>query len=515
MAAEHPDDQAIKAYFEEPYRFDFYQAVKLLERLERRRHAGTDKAVHPPGASTDPEEESVRFSAHASLAFHASDLHRIDPSPKDGLQPMIQANFLSLAGARGPLPLWFTDLIRDRIRRSDHALKAFLDIINNRLISLWYRIRQHHRPTLHTLAPETHPFAKYLLSFMGLRTEQAQAAFNVHPNPRLEGTRGLEARDIIYYAGLFWQHDRSMHGLERMLSHFFRIPFKGQQMCGRWINLRPEDRTMLTVGKQHNALGQSSVIGQRIYDPQSRFALTAGPLDWDDFVDFLPIGDRFEALHKLTNFYTRSAYDYAIDVTVKPETLTDNRPALGDDTLRLGWTSWALSSEPKPDREIRVRFGANFLEADDQPFHVVAMQNSPTALPVDLDLLSPAVLSQFKAHVDGFTKADCAVPFSSEHALIERLEAGEIPARVRLLVACRADGPPSEALIDLLRRLRAAAGPRPIVVAMLRRPGLYSWSLPVPAEVQRWRRVLRAELQDRLLTIVGLEMPFVHNRRAA
>lgn len=507
MAAEYPDDRTLKAYFAEPYRFDFYQAVKLLERLERRRHAGTETVIEPPAGTDDPEEEPVRFSSNVSLSFHASALKAIDPNPADGQQPKVQVNFMSLAGARGPLPLWYVDLIRDRMRRNDYALKSFLDIINQRLVSLWYRIRQRHRPTLHTKAPESHPFARYLLSFMGLRTQQAQDAFDVHPNPRLEGTRGLEARDLIYYAGLFWQHDRSMHGLERMLTHFFRIKFTGHQLRGRWINLRASERTMLTIGKHHNALGRTSIVGQRVFDAQSRFDLEAGPLNWQDFADFLPIGPRFEALHKLTSFYTRSAYDYGVTLKIEPKAVAEGRPAVGENTMRLGWTSWLMSTEPKPETKMEVSFSGRLLPADDQPFHIVAMQHGGDKLPTDLDLLPPAIKAQFGEHTVGFTQADCNLPYASEVPFIEQLEAGEIDARVRLLVACRADGPPSEVVIDLLRRLRAVAGPRPIAVAMMRRPGNYSWSLPVPAEVQRWRRVLRAELRDPLLTIVGLEMP--------
>ncbi len=512
MAAEHPDEQALARYFDPPYRFDFYQLVKLLEGLERRRRADTGQVLTPPGGSDDPDEEPVRFSAHADLGFHASDLRTVRPTPADGEQAQVTVNFLGLAGARGPLPLFYTELIRDRIRRGDHALQAFLDIINHRLISLWYRVRQRHRPTLHTEAPERHPYAQYLLAFAGLRPTDTQAAFDRHVNHRLEGERGLEARDLIYYAGLFWQHDRSMHGLERMLSHFFKMPVTGEQLCGRWIRLGANERTALTTGEHHNRLGVSTIAGGQVFDPQSRFALHLGPLTWQDYVDFLPTGGRFEALYKLTQFYARSAYDFDLKVQVKPAEIAPGRPALNArEGVRLGWTSWILNGPLPESREVKVSFAARLLPADDQPFHVVRYKDVPT----DLDLIPPAVQEQFGQHVAGLDEADFAPQFARETALVDQLAAGELPVRVRLLVLVRADGPPSPEIIGLLRKLREVGGPRPIAVALMRRPTPYEWSLPVPAELQRWRRVLWSELGDGLLTVVGLEMPTTARRDAA
>lgn len=505
MAAEHPDERALRRYFEPPYKFDFYQVVKLLEHLERRRRQGTGVELHPPAGSIDPEEEPVRFDHHMDLAFHASDLKAIDPTPSDGGPAKVTVNFLGLAGARGPLPLFYTDLVRDRIRRSDHALKAFLDLINHRLISLWYRVRQRHRPTLHTEEPSEHPFGRYLLAFAGLRPQKTRDAFDLHVNQRLVDERGLEARDLLFYAGLFWEHDRSMHGLERMLSHFFRMPVTGEQLCGRWIRLNREERTALSTGKAHNRLGISTVAGAKVFDPQARFALHLGPLSWADYVDFLPIGGRFESLYKLTRFYTRSAYDFDLTVKVDPTVIAPSRPALNArEGVRLGWTSWLLNGPLSEDTEVKVDFAARLLAEDDQPFHIVRYKDVNT----DLDLLPAAVEAQFGEQVIGLDEADGAAQNPREAELLDLLAEGALPTRVRLLVAVRADGPPKAPLIELLRKLREAGGPRPIAVALLRRPDKpHEWSLPVPAELQRWRRVLWTELQDRLLTVVGLEMP--------
>ena len=51
-----PDPPLSEELFDEPYRFDFFQAVRLLERL------GPDAA--PVGRDGPPAREVVRFRAH-------------------------------------------------------------------------------------------------------------------------------------------------------------------------------------------------------------------------------------------------------------------------------------------------------------------------------------------------------------------------------------------------------------------------------------------------------------------
>ena len=58
--------------FDESYRFDFFQAVRLLERMYPER-----KAV---GRSVTPQEEIVRFRTKVSLKFPPSEIHEISES---------------------------------------------------------------------------------------------------------------------------------------------------------------------------------------------------------------------------------------------------------------------------------------------------------------------------------------------------------------------------------------------------------------------------------------------------
>src|SRR3954453_23918505 len=107
----------------EPYRFDFYQAVKILQILQG--------GGEPPAATPNPDLELVRFRSRASLSFPASDLQEA----QTGSPTELTVNFLGLAGALGPLPYPDTELLLEQQWRKDYAFREFLDVFHHRLIS--------------------------------------------------------------------------------------------------------------------------------------------------------------------------------------------------------------------------------------------------------------------------------------------------------------------------------------------------------------------------------------------
>ena len=62
--------------FDEAHLFDFYQAVRLIERL---RPSGT-----PVGEGFDPATEAARFKSKVTLAFPATDVEAIRVSKTGG-----------------------------------------------------------------------------------------------------------------------------------------------------------------------------------------------------------------------------------------------------------------------------------------------------------------------------------------------------------------------------------------------------------------------------------------------
>src|SRR5687767_1879157 len=96
--------------FGEPYAFDFFQAVHLLEMRMR----GTSS----PGGELP--SEAVRFRASMSLDFAPSDIRELS-APRSDAVPEMTVAFLSTGGTAGPLPTSFSEEILERSTRGDTA----------------------------------------------------------------------------------------------------------------------------------------------------------------------------------------------------------------------------------------------------------------------------------------------------------------------------------------------------------------------------------------------------------
>src|SRR5579871_6026175 len=77
-----------------PSRFDFFQAVRLLEALGGRAEVGGDAA---------PRAEAVRFRAQPALRFPAAEIAQFRARPGDA-PPEMAVTFLGLTGPSGVLP---------------------------------------------------------------------------------------------------------------------------------------------------------------------------------------------------------------------------------------------------------------------------------------------------------------------------------------------------------------------------------------------------------------------------
>ena len=312
--------------FDEAHLFDFYQAVRLIERL---RPSDT-----PVGEGIDPATEAARFKSKVTLAFPATDVEAIRVS-KTGGPPEVVVNFMGVAGAFGPLPNPYVELLIERESGKDTAFRDFLDIFNHRFVSLMYRLRKVHRLGMEIKSPDEVPFARFLWALMGLGTKGLQSRLKVRD------------RAFLFYTGIMAQKPHSMTGLERILSHYFAVVVKSEQLRGRWHLLERDQITIIGAYGQNRVLGESAVLGTRVWDQQTKFRVVIGPLRFKQFVDFLPIGTRFRPLVEMTRFYVGREMDFEINLIMKAQDLPEAALSASPEKAgpRLGWTSWLKSRE--------------------------------------------------------------------------------------------------------------------------------------------------------------------------
>ncbi len=327
MAAKggRPDPPLDEVLFGEPYKFSFFQAVRLLERL--RPQAGQ------VGYAGGPSREVVRFKTWQTLSFPPSEIRNLRQDDSDR-PPTMTVAFAGLTGPMGVLPYCYTELILDRSRAGDRTASAFFDLFNHRILSLFYRAWQKYRPYLGYERGDADPAARHLFDLMGLGLEPLRGRFS------------FPDEALLFYAGLFSRRHRPAVGLERLLADYFGQPIEVHQFEGRWLRLEPEDCSTIGRDAAHNGLGTSLVLGGRVWDEQGKFRLRVGPLGLDAFLAFSPDGDAFRALGQLTRHYADAEFDFDVQLILKADEVPGCQLGRGAAVApRLGRTAW-LKSRP-------------------------------------------------------------------------------------------------------------------------------------------------------------------------
>lgn len=317
--------------YAEGYRFDFYQAVRLLEWLH-------PKAVSP-GEGPEPSHEPVEFRSRPSFDFPASDVHEVVRSAENG-PPRMTVNFLALAGAHGPLPAPFTEMLLDALHRKDTALRDFLDVFHHRLVSLMYRVRRTHWPALTARPPHEGPIAESLFALAGLGL------------PALRNRLSVPDRALLHFAGLMVQHPHSVAGLSALLSGYFHLPINVTQFEGTWCDLSPDQHTRLGTTGQNQILGACVVLGTRVWNQQARISIRIGPMRLTTFTELLPSGSGYLALCDLAALYLGPETAFRFVLTLSAADVPEMR--LG--RTRLGHTSWLKTRQPiRDDSQVKLR----------------------------------------------------------------------------------------------------------------------------------------------------------------
>lgn len=324
-----PLNQILK---DEPYRFEFFQAVRLLEKVFPEKRA--------VGRNAMPDQEVVRFRSRIALDFPASEIHQIretiDDKTGNETSEML-VNFMGMAGVSGVLPQPYTDLVLDRIRHRDTALWAFLDIFTHRSVSMFYRAWAKYRfPIGYERGNDS--FTGYLFDIAGLGTNGLRGRMNVTDEA------------LLPYVGLIAQKPHSCNAIENVISDFFQIPATAKQFFGQWLTLDSSDYTRL--GEKNSSLGISAIAGTRVWEQQSKFRMRLGPLTFKQFQAFLPNGSAYKPLNSIIKFMVGLELDHDVQLLLKAKqvpssiltTRAQRRPM-------LGWTTFLKTVPFKADDE--------------------------------------------------------------------------------------------------------------------------------------------------------------------
>ena len=366
--------------YEKPYEFDFFAAVRALERLQPQKK--------PLGGDAAPADEIARFRGNLSLAFPPSQIVALEAPGADRPMPELTITFFGLYGINGVLPTHYTqmmlDLVRDVRGPERRSLRDWLDLFNHRLTSLFYRAWEKYRFAVpyergDAFAREPDTFTLAIRSLMGFGSAGQQNRLQIRAPAFAESAaewhwadapaKGRAKADpsviaqiddlaLLRYAGFFAQRPRNSQNLEALLGDYFQLPVVVQPFRGQWLALPESGQTQLG---SFGTLGVDAVAGERVWDVQSRVRLRIGPLSLDQFTELLPDPEPVRArktlflVMQLARTFAGPELDFDLQlVLAAPEVpqvqLGHADPGDGSGASgigpRLGWNLWLISDTP-------------------------------------------------------------------------------------------------------------------------------------------------------------------------
>ena len=391
-----------------PWSFDFFQAVFLLRRFQ--------EDVVEPGFLGPPSKESVRFTARNSLNFPASQIQEIAgadrarPSSRSetnsdaalSIIPEMEVNFIGLQGPSGVLPNFYTQLINDLDREKDNpekdSFKAWLNLFNHRLTSLFYRTWVKYRPSVvmqsdFNIRPGGFdPFTEANLSIIGMGQlglrgrigrlpESILASATEEEAELMDGQRPgspayypFDDRFLITHGAALSREVRTAAGLQSMLADYLVTPVVVGQFAKRWLGLNEDCQTALMPSLTNEAnpadrfgsLGCGAICGSRIIDIQNHFLVKIGPIEKPLLNQFLPAvhfagqavpSPLLRTTLDLIRHYARSGLDFQVRVAVAGCALPDPVLAPGSGAPILGQSVWLYREKPVNSKDDLV-FGS-------------------------------------------------------------------------------------------------------------------------------------------------------------
>jgi type VI secretion system protein ImpH len=334
-----------------PHRFQFFQAIRLLEQVFQRQGARANQSV----------ATKIRFHNTLSLGFPVAEL---DPSVQvyspngeqlkgDALESALHSDleaigevhltpqFMGLLGITGALPLHYTETLQEReIYLRDRTARAFLDIFSNRAVALHYTAWKKHKLALQYELDRRERFMPLILSLLGMGMTGLRE--------RMVNVRGeIFDQAVAYYAGAIRQRPVSVSTLKRLLADYFRVPVRVEQFVGAWYKVPDSQVTRLGIGNA--TLGASALAGDRVWQRDLRLRLAIGPLRRNEFDALLPGGDAAEALSNWLSLLIGGGLEYEVRLVLHAEDIRQAGIGHGH-SARLGWDGYLATRQGNEHR---------------------------------------------------------------------------------------------------------------------------------------------------------------------
>jgi type VI secretion system protein ImpH len=295
------DTGVISQLLEKPQRFEFFQAVRLIEHWR-------------PG--------SVRFRNRLAMGFPPNQLENIS-SDADSVR--VTPAFMGMLGSQGVLPLHYSERInRHERERHDGGPRAFLDLLSHRPLALFHQAWAHYRPD------QDNGFLNALMALAGAYLDDGV----------------IERETLAFYATQIRTRAVSAPMMADVYSEYFGVRFAVEQLVGEWLPLPAEDQASL--GLAYVDLDGGVMLGSRTYRCDARVRLRIGPMNSARYDGFLPGGEGARSLAAMLKLHCGVGMAYEVHLILRA---ADARGVSLDANSRLGVNTKLLGAPCTQDSD--------------------------------------------------------------------------------------------------------------------------------------------------------------------
>lgn len=308
-----------------------YNLFSILRHLEVNQQASKPLI----GETVSPSQDLFRLYQNPSMSFIYKNIDTV--TLKDN-KVQIAVNEIGLLGANSPLPSHLIEFIFQRKHQyGDGAWASFVNMLQHRLLTLFYRSWMNAQSVMSLENKGADKFSRYIASLAGFAVLDNSASNHY-----------VEHFSKIYFAGYSLQRNRSADNFQSLLAQYFSIPIRIEENRGQWFKLPKTEQTRLGSDKRYS-LGDGLIIGRSIYDAQTKFRITIGPLALDEFESFFKKAFNAKRLIEWVRFYVGEEYDWDVQLILAKPEVPDM--ILGDHN-KLGLTTWLGATAKDADNVV-------------------------------------------------------------------------------------------------------------------------------------------------------------------
>ncbi|MGJ7510599.1 type VI secretion system baseplate subunit TssG [Variovorax sp. GT1P44] len=322
----------------EPWKFGFTTLMRRLGAI----HSSQPRI----GLASRPQQEPFRLGQTAALTFAPREIAEV-ALPLDGgatagvgasparkgnnaSVPTVRLFGLGLLGPNGPLPLHYTEWVRERTENyNDGTLADFLDIFHHRYLTHMYRAWAQSQSAAGLDRPGDETFSRYVAHLTGHDPLEIRASV-LPSHARLAASTHLT------------REARNPDGLAGSLARFFAVPVELNEFVLHWIRIDQEDQTRLGTPRTSSVMGMGAIAGEVVADRQNKFRIVLGPLSLEQYLRFTPQGKDLPLLVEWVRGFVGYEFVWEVELRVSK----DSAPAARlEDKEKLGWSTWLGGSE--------------------------------------------------------------------------------------------------------------------------------------------------------------------------